>query len=239
MNNYFLRIFSIAIVLLCLVSAVQAANVEFENNTLFVKDVDDSVGLGAFNVVLEYSNNISINSVEGESGFLVVSNIQNGDFQTFIVGISTEGLTGDIPVATVISTGTGDIDVSVRELANVQGYPISYTNEEFSGTVPGSSSNGEIIISEPQVSQTVVSTPEPSVTAMFEVPQTEGAVVGETPDYASDIEEMPENDILTSENGNESESKPNNDSPTPTQSPLPIAAILISIASTYIFKKET
>ncbi len=127
----------ILVALLCVsFTAVQAAEVRLADGQLIVAGVDDSIGLGAFDVVLSYGSDISVTSVEGLPGFLVASNIQNDEGMTIIAGISAEGLTGDVPVASVNIEGTGLITIGVRELGNSRGDPIAFTNPTFGGTVP-------------------------------------------------------------------------------------------------------
>jgi len=127
----------ILVALLCVsFTAVQAAEVRLADGQLTVAGVDDSIGLGAFDVVLSYGPDVSIISVEGLPGFLVASNILNDEGMTIIAGISADGLTGDVPVASVAVEGTGSIAIAVRELANSRGDPIPFTNPAFGGTTP-------------------------------------------------------------------------------------------------------
>ncbi len=144
MNSTFSRTLMLVAILCVSLTAAQAAEVRLTDGQLVVTGVDDSIGLGAFDVVLSYGSDTSITSVEGLPGFLVAENIQNDEGMTIIAGISTEGLTGDIPVASVGVEGTGPITINVRELGNTRGDPIPFTNPEFGGTIPtsGSSTSG-------------------------------------------------------------------------------------------------
>jgi len=144
MNSTFSRTLILVAVLCVSFTAVQAAEVRLADGQLIVAGVDDSIGLGAFDVVLSYGSDVSVTSVEGLPGFLVVDNIRNDEGMTIIAGISTEGLTGDVPVASVGVEGTGPITINVRELGNTRGDPIPFTNPEFGGTIPtqGPSSSG-------------------------------------------------------------------------------------------------
>ena len=128
MKPIFLRTLLLVMVLCVAFTAVQAAEVYLDDGQLIVAGVDDSIGLGAFDVVLSYGPDVSITSAKGLSGFLVVENIQNIDGTTIIVGISTDGLTGDVPVASVATEGTGSITITIRELSNARGDPIGFTN---------------------------------------------------------------------------------------------------------------
>ena len=118
------------------ITAVQAAEIHLDDDKLVVSGVDDSLGIGAFDVVLTYDSDVTIDSVEGLSGFMVAANIKNEEGTTIIAGISTQGMTGTISVATVGRSGTGAVDVTVRSLANTKGDPIVIVNPEFSGDMP-------------------------------------------------------------------------------------------------------
>jgi len=212
--------------------------VVLDNNTLLVKGVDDGIGLGAFSVVLSYTGNVSIQSVEGESGFMVASNIQNDDFQTFIAGIATEGKTGDIQVATVRTEGTGDIDVLLRELANVNGDPITCTNEEFGGLVPAPESDSGISVSEISVSQpeeTPIVTPvTPTETATEDmVSETEIPVDTLVPTTTPSATQVALND-----DDSPVVPVPSGKSVPPTQSPFNLIVVLSAIGSVFIFKNK-
>lgn len=141
MNSTFSRILILVAVLCVSFTAVQAAEVRLVDGQLVVAGVDDSIGLGVFDVVLSYGPDISVTSVEPLSGFLVAKNIRNDKGMTIIAGISVDGLTGDIPVASVKVEGTGSIVISVRDLGNIKGDPIAFTNLKFSGMIPTSGSS--------------------------------------------------------------------------------------------------
>ncbi len=145
MDSNFLRTLVLITALCLLFTTAQAAEVRLTDGQLIVAGVDDSIGLGGFDVVLSYGSDVSIISVESLSGFLVARNIQNNRGMTIIAGISAEGLTGDIPVASVEVEGTGPVTISVRDLGNTRGDPIAFTNPEFSGTIPtsGPSASGD------------------------------------------------------------------------------------------------
>jgi len=136
MNSTFSRTLILVAVLCVSFTAVQAAEVRLADGQLIVAGVDDSIGLGAFDVVLSYGPDTSVTSVEPLSGFLVAKNIRNDKGMTIIAGISADGLTGDIPVASVKVEGAGPITISVRDLGNACDDPIPFTNPEFRGTIP-------------------------------------------------------------------------------------------------------
>ena len=237
MKKNIFKILLLIFTIFCLVSNVGAADVVLDNDTLLVKGVDDSIGLGAFSVVLTYTGNVSIQSVDGKSGFMVASNIQNAKYETFIAGISGEGLTGDIPVATVSATGTGDIEISVRELVNVKGDPISYTNEEFTGLVPTPESGGEVASSDISSSETEDTPSVPSVTETGTTPEvtvTETEIPADTPVHSA------ESGTQAPPGDNESSLVPDTNEKTvpPTQSPFNIVVVLIAIGSVFILKNK-
>jgi hypothetical protein len=136
MKPIFSRTLILVAVLCVSFTAVQAAEVCLADGQLIVAGVDDSIGLGGFDVVLSYGSDVSITSVESLSGFLVAKNVRNDQGMTIIAGISADGLTGDVPVASVQVEGTGPIAIAVRELGNARGDPIAFTNPTFGGTIP-------------------------------------------------------------------------------------------------------
>lgn len=115
-----------------------AAEVRLDSTQLVVAGVEDSIGLGAFTVVLEYGSDVSVTSVSGLSGFMIDRNIRNDKQMTVIGGINGEipGPTGDVAVADVQTEGNGSVSISVIDLANANGDPISYSNPTFTGTIP-------------------------------------------------------------------------------------------------------
>ncbi|KUL02579.1 MAG: hypothetical protein XE11_1718 [Methanomicrobiales archaeon 53_19] len=137
MSLQFFRVVTCLLLVCFSIGAVQAAEIRVEENQLIVVGIDDSVGLGAFQVVLSYPAGVSITSVEGASGFMVAANIQNDKHTAIIGGIHATGMTGDIPVATLVVEGSGRIDVFVEELANINGDPIPFSNPK-PGTSPKS-----------------------------------------------------------------------------------------------------
>ena len=136
MNSTFSRTLMLVAVLCVSFTAAQAAEVRLTDGQLIVAGVDDSIGLGGFDVVLSYGTDVSITSVEPLSGFLVAENIRNDKGMTIIAGISTEGLTGDIPVASVGVEGTGPITISVRDLGNTRGIPSPSLTRNLAGQFP-------------------------------------------------------------------------------------------------------
>jgi len=230
MHNFFPRSIALLTVLLCLVAGAGATEVILDNGTLMVKGVDDSIGLGAISVVVSYGGNLSVQSVKGESGFMIASNIQNGDGQTFIAGISTEGHTGDVPVATISTNGVGDIEIFVRELANVKGDPIPYTNEEFEGAIPTPVNGGDENVVIPD------RTTAPSeATSMPTTTVTEPAVITETNGVPA---KTPVQTTVPDNQANPTASETTSKTSAPTQAPLSIFPIGIAIGSILILTRR-
>lgn len=237
MNIFLFRIFIVVTAIMSIVTvAAGAAEITLENDVISVNGVDDNEGLGAFSIVLAYGGNVSIVSVEGDSGFLVASNIQNEKFETLIAGISGEGITGDIPVASITKTGTGDIEIFVRELVNAKGDSIPFTNPVYEGEVPGSPSED---IGQTQQSVTLNPeedvTPTPDMTIESSPVPTEIAL--DTPVATSEPLETIE--PTPSSTDSDVQVVPETETEVPqTQSPLGIIIVLIAIGSVFIFKKE-
>ncbi|EHQ34341.1 hypothetical protein [Methanoplanus limicola] len=243
MNRLLIPFFALLLVSV-IVSGTGAADVVLEDDMLVVKGVQDSIGLGAFSVVLEYGNSVEIQSVKGESGFLVASNIKDEELITLIAGISGDGLTGDIPVAAINKTGSGDIEVYVRELANVKGDPIPYTNPVYGEPVPtkapeavsSSGSSGGGISYSPSTDKT----PDASATET-QVKDSENTDLRE--DERSD--QVPTGDSETiaittyGERNNEvSDQKNEVKYPETTKSPLGLLVLILSIGSVFILARS-
>lgn len=181
MNSHF-SIFCILFLGLMMASTAAAAEIRLDGTQLIVMGVDDDFGLGAVDVVLEYGSDVSVTSVTALNGFMTVENIRNGDGMTVIAAISTEGRTGDVPVATVLTEGNGAVTVTVRHLTNVWGDPIEYTNQDFSGTIPSAGSATPATTTAPAATQspTVIQTAAPLEAAAPITPEQDPAQ-GETP----------------------------------------------------------
>ncbi len=236
MNSIFSRTLVLVAVVCALITAAQAAEVCLTDGQLIVAGVDDSIGLGAFDVVLTYGSDVSIISVEPLSGFLVAANIQNDKGMTVIAGISTEGLTGDVPVASVKIEGTGPVMISVRDLGNKRGDPIAFSNQEFWGTIPtsgssgGSSVSGGVTSTLTQIPSTPTPTPvgtPPHVTETVTLP-----AVGVTPTATvTPEEESPTESQETF--GGEAEA-----GSTPTAAPLSVTLVCFAVLVVTLLKRK-
>lgn len=237
MNNFLFRVFIVVTAILSFTAvAAGAAEITLEGDVISVNGVDDNEGLGAFSIVLAYGGNVSIVSVEGDSGFLVASNIQNEKYETLIAGISGEGITGDIPVALITKTGTGDIEIFVRELVNAKGDSIPFTNPVYEEEVPDSPSE-EIIPTQQSVtlSPEEDATPTPDITTKPSPVPT--GVALDTSVVTSEPMETIETTSSSTDNGVQVVPETETEVPQ-TQSPLGIIVVLIAIGSVFIFIKE-
>lgn len=188
MTLQFFRVVACLLLVYFSIGAVQAAEIRVEENQLSVVGIDDSVGLGAFKGVLSYPAGVSITSIGGASGFTVAANIQNDKHMAIIGGIHATGVTGDIPVATLVIEGSGQIDVFVEELANINGDPIPFSNPK-PGTTPkseptavyGTESAGSGAVASPgsgnQPTTTSQSIPESAETTVSEIATSDNVVV--------------------------------------------------------------
>lgn len=160
-----------------------AAEVRLDGANLVVAGVEDSIGLGAFTVVLEYGTGLSVTSVDGLSGFMVAGNIRNDRQMTVIGGIygGTPGPTGDVPVATVLTEGTGSVSISVIDLTNVNGDDILYSNPLFTGTIPTPEATAPVETTVPGTTAPVTTAPvTPVQTGVPGVAVTAPATTGTT-----------------------------------------------------------
>ncbi len=191
MTSQFFRVVACLLLVCFSIGAVQAAEIRVEETQLIVVGIDDSVGLGAFRVVLSYPAGVSIISVEEASGFMVADNIQNDKHMAIIAGIHATGVTGDVTVATLVIEGSGQIDVFVEELTNIYGDPIPFSNSK-PGTTPkseptavygtGSTGSGAVTSSG--------SGNQPTTTSQISTPESVETTVSETA-ISDDITVLP------------------------------------------------
>jgi|MTBAKMStandDraft_1061839.scaffolds.fasta_scaffold11402_2 hypothetical protein len=130
-----------------LISPSLGAEVRIDGGKIIVFGVDDSLGLSAFNVVLEYGASTRIDSIEGVDPYFLIPNIENEKGIARIAGYSTDFSgtypKGDIEIARIAMNGSGVKEIYVNELVNDRGDAIPCSNPRFSGdgsSEPGSSS---------------------------------------------------------------------------------------------------
>ncbi|MDN7024303.1 hypothetical protein FGU65_05250 [Methanoculleus sp. FWC-SCC1] len=123
-----------------MVSAASAAEVVVAEGQLVVKGVDDSLGLGAFSIVIGYDTAATtVTDVTFVEPFMGAVNIQQDKKTVRVSGFTTEQhLTGDVPVAEIQYTGDARFDVYVNDLVNPLGDPIPTTNPAFDTDTPAS-----------------------------------------------------------------------------------------------------
>nr|WP_303716136.1 hypothetical protein [Methanoculleus marisnigri] len=173
--------FLFGIIVLCaMVSAVSAAEVVIESDQLVVKGFDDSIGLGAFSIVLGYDPaRTTVTEVTFTEPFTGATNIQPDEKTVRISGFTVEsGLTGDIPVARIVYEGEGLFDVYVNTLVNVQGDAVETSNSAYGGEAPVS----------PGTQQTTVPTAESTGTAQASGGTSAGASQQSTPQATGTVQ---------------------------------------------------
>jgi hypothetical protein len=169
--------FLFGIIVLCaMVSVVSAAEVVVESDQLIVKGLDDSIGLGAFSIVLGYDPaRTTVTEVTFIEPFTGATNIQPDEKTVRISGFTVEsGLTGDIPVARIVYEGEGLFDVYVNTLVNVQGDAVETSNSAYGGEAPVSPGTQQTTV--PTVAPTTGAL-TPAATLQPETPQATGTVL--------------------------------------------------------------
>lgn len=166
--------FLFGIIVLCtIVSAASAAEVVIESDQLVVKGFDDSIGLGAFSVVLGYDPaKTTVAEVTFIEPFIGATNIQPDEKTVRISGFTVESaLTGDVPVARVIYEGEGLFDVYVNTCVNARGDSVAVANPAYDGESPVSP--GTPATTAPTVAPTT-GTPTTTATQQPVTPQATG-----------------------------------------------------------------
>jgi len=137
-TNFFIVL---GVVVLCsMVTAVDATEVLVESNQLVVKDFDDSIGLGAFSVVIGYDpTKTTVTEVTFIEPFTGATNIQPNEKTIRVSGFTVQPqLTGDIPIARLGYEGEERFDVYVDTFVNFRGDSISIVNPAYDQGSPGS-----------------------------------------------------------------------------------------------------
>jgi len=158
-----------------MVSTVSATGVVVESDQLIVRNFDDSIGLGAFSVVLGYDPaKTTVTEVTFIEPFIGAANIQPDEKTVRVSGFTVDsGLTGDIPVARVVYEGEGLFDVYVNTFVNARGDIVATANPTYGGETPVSSGT------QPTTVPTVVPTasiPAPTATSQPVTPLATGTV---------------------------------------------------------------
>ncbi len=169
--------FLFGIIVLCaMVSAVSAAEVVVESDQLVVKGFDDSIGLGAFSIVLGYDPaKTTVTEIAFIEPFTGATNIQPDEKTARVSGFTVEtGLTGDIPVARVVYEGEGQFDVYVNTCVNVRGDSVAVANPAYDGGSPVSP--GTPATTAPTVAPTT-GAPTPTTTQQPVTPQATGTAL--------------------------------------------------------------
>lgn len=131
-------LFFLAVLSICLISPSLATSVVYENNSLVVSGVpDDGIGLGAFDIVLLYPEDVQVSGVTLTSPFTGAVNDQHEGILILAGFQTSEVLTGDVPVASLTVAGDpGSLDIRVRSLLNQRSDEIPRTNADYSEPIP-------------------------------------------------------------------------------------------------------
>lgn len=230
-NLFFIFVIFCALI----VSPGIGAEVRIDDGKIIAFGVDDSLGLSAFNVVLEYDSSTHVDSVEAVDPYILVANIENEKGLTRIAGYSTDFSgnypKGDIEIASIVVNGTGITEIYVNELVNDQGDPISCANHAYSADdSDGSGSSGpsdSVPSTDTSVTDTGSSSSSGSVDENPEVTLTgtETSVIvpatsDEQPSTTSDVPEVTESIKGTG----------SQDQPETTVKKSPILALVVIIA---------
>ncbi len=131
--------FLLGIIALCaMVSAASATEVVVESDQLIVKGFDDSIGLGAFSVVIWYDPaKTTVTEVAFIDPFVGATNVQPDEKTVRVSGFTVESqLAGDIPLARLVYEGEGRFDVYVNTFVNARGDTIATTNSAYDKETP-------------------------------------------------------------------------------------------------------
>lgn len=125
-----------------MVSGVTAVEVIIESDQLVVKDFDDSIGLGAFSVVISYDpTKTTVTEVTFTEPFTGATNIQPDEKTIRISGFTVQSqLTGDIPIAQMVYEGERRFGIYVNTLVNSKGDSVSLVNPTYNQGSPASPS---------------------------------------------------------------------------------------------------
>lgn len=230
--------FLLGIIVLCtMISTVSAAEVVVESNQLIVKGFDDSIGFGAFSVVLGYDPaKTTVTECTVIEPFTGATNIQPDEKTVRISGFTVESeLTGDIPIARIAYEGEGLFDVYVNTLVNVQGDAVETSNPAY---------GGEASVS-PGTQQTTVPTAESTGTAQASggtsagalqqsAPQATGTVQAGSTDTPAPTQQQPTGSPVTLESVEPTAAQTGSTGTpaqtTVTRSPLPLALGIFAFA---------
>ena len=166
------HIFLFGTVVLCaMVPTLRAAEVAVESDQLVVKGFDDSIGLGAFSIVLGYDPaKTTVTEVAFIEPFNGATNIQPDKKTVRVSGFTVQPqLTGYIPVARIVYEGEDLFDVYVKTFVNAQGDTVATANPTY----------GEETSASPGTKPTAQPTGTawaPPATSQPDTPQTTGTV---------------------------------------------------------------
>ncbi|EJG08229.1 hypothetical protein Metli_2291 [Methanofollis liminatans DSM 4140] len=131
-TSFFSAITGILLFALVIVSA-GATEVVLRDGVLIVEDQNDEYGLGAFNIILVYGSDVSLEAGEWMYPYSGAINVQNQEGITRIGGLTTsaDAPKGDVPLIRLGVNGSGTVTVYVNEFYNVMGDPIKTVNPTY------------------------------------------------------------------------------------------------------------
>lgn len=130
-KSYFL--FFLVILSIGLISPSVATSVVYQNGSLVVTGVpDDGIGLGAFDIVLLYPEDVQVSGVTLTPPFNGAVNDQHEGIVILAGFQVSDVLTRDVPVASLTVTGDANsLDIRVRSLINQRLDEIPRTNADY------------------------------------------------------------------------------------------------------------
>lgn len=129
-SYYFFIVFILFCGIVC--PSVNATEIILEDGVLIAQNVDDEYGVGAFDVVLEYESNVSIQMVEWVEPYVGAFNPdQNGVIRIAGFTASSSPPVGDISLVRLNVTGSGSVLVYVDDLINIRGDQIETVNAAY------------------------------------------------------------------------------------------------------------
>jgi len=130
-------LFFLVILSIGLISPSVATSVVYQNSTLVVSGVpDDGIGLGAFDIVLLYPEDVQVSGVTFIPPFTGAINDQHEGI-VILAGFQVgEILVRDVPVASLVVTGDpASLDIRVRSLLNQRFDQIPRTNADYTESI--------------------------------------------------------------------------------------------------------
>jgi hypothetical protein len=168
MNKFIFRIILGIAIFCAMIPAVSATEILVESNQLVVKEFDDSIGLGAFSVVISYDPaKTTVTDVVFIEPFTGATNIQPDEKTIRVSGFTVRPqLTGNIPIARMVYEGEERFTVYVDTFVNSRGDDVSTINSAYDEEPPTSPS------AKPTTGSITESTDDPQTVTTVTTPRT-------------------------------------------------------------------